>query len=70
MEQIVAVERNILGDIISLKTSNGRVISYRKAIMEIQTGMIEGVQVKENIDQEGISLAIIDTFESLPTIYN
>ncbi|KAB7672993.1 DUF3892 domain-containing protein [Bacillus sp. B1-b2] len=70
MEQIVAVERNISGDIISLKTSNGRVISYRKAIMEIQTGMIEGVQVEENIDQEGISLAIIDTFESLPTIYN
>lgn len=70
MEQIVAVERNISGDIISLKTSNERVISYRKAIMEIQTGMIEGVQVEENIDQEGISLAIIDTFESLPTIYN
>lgn len=70
METIIAVERNFSGDIISFKTSNGRVISYRKAIMEIQLGNINGVQMEENVDEEGALLAIVDTFESFPTIYN
>lgn len=42
-ETIVAVDRNHLGKIISLHTSSGRIISYQKAIQEINDGSIYDV---------------------------
>ena len=47
-EQLVAVQRNYFGDIISFQTSSGRVISYRKALQEAEEGLIDGI----NIDEE------------------
>lgn len=44
METIVALHRNHFGDIISFVTSEGRVISYQKAIVEAENGVITGVQ--------------------------
>jgi hypothetical protein len=41
-ETFVAVQKNHQGDIISLKTSAGRVLSYRKALMEVESGTISG----------------------------
>lgn len=49
MEKIIAVERNHMGDIVSFKTSNGRVISYRKALMDIETGVIGGSKLLKTI---------------------
>jgi len=70
MEKIIAVERNHLGDIISFKTSNGRVISYRKALLDIETGVINGVEVVENErKEEDLSFSIIDNFDNYPPIY-
>ncbi|MBQ6449125.1 DUF3892 domain-containing protein [Cytobacillus oceanisediminis] len=70
MEKIIAVERNHLGDIISFKTSNGRVISYRKALLDIETGVIDGVEVVENErKEEDLSFSIIDNFDNYPPIY-
>lgn len=70
MEKIIAVERNHMGDIISFKTSNGRVISYRKALMDIENCVIGGVEVTENEKQEeDLSLSIIDSFENYPPIF-
>ena len=47
MEEIVAVDRDHSGNIISFKTNTGRIISYRKAIQEIEQGKISGVMLKE-----------------------
>ncbi|CAI9394630.1 DUF3892 domain-containing protein [Niallia sp. Sow4_A1] len=70
MEKIIAVERNYMGDIISFKTSNGRVISYRKALMDIETGVIEGVEITENVqEEEDLSFSIIDSFDNYPSIF-
>lgn len=53
-EQLIAVQRNHFGEIISFQTSSGRIISYRKAIQEAEEGMIEGVAINEA--QNGISI--------------
>jgi hypothetical protein len=50
METIVALHRNHLGEIISLITSEGRVISYRKALMEVENGQIQGLHLLEEAD--------------------
>lgn len=47
METIVALHRNHMGEIINFVTSEGRVISYRKALMEVESGQIQGLQLKE-----------------------
>ncbi|HWJ76630.1 MAG TPA: DUF3892 domain-containing protein [Niallia sp.] len=70
MEQIIAVERNKMGDIINFKTSMGRIISYRKAILEIESGVIDGVEMKEVSDNETFTNMIVDNFESFPDIYS
>lgn len=46
-EKIIAVQRNCFGDIISFQTSGGRIISYRKALDEVETGLIGGVEIIE-----------------------
>ena len=50
METFVALHRNHFGEIISFVTSEGRVISYQKALMEVENGTIEGIQAQENPD--------------------
>ena len=73
MEEIVAVDRNHFGDIISFRTSSGRVISYQKALQEIQEGKIAGAEI-QNPGMEG-SLPLIKplddqiTFDHYPPIY-
>lgn len=51
-ETFVAVQKNYQGDIISLKTSAGRVLSYRKALMEVESGTISGFHVINEQDGE------------------
>lgn len=69
MEQIIAVERNHLGHIISFKTSEGRVISYRKAITEAESGIIEGITFAGNVQEGEHFTEIVDTFSDFPMIY-
>lgn len=44
-ETFVAVQKNHEGAIINFKTSTGRVLSYRKAMMEVENGTISGAYV-------------------------
>lgn len=48
MEKIIKVERNHFGEIINFQTSSGRIISYQKALNEIEAGVISGVEVQGN----------------------
>ncbi|WHX99012.1 hypothetical protein [Neobacillus sp. DY30] len=50
METVVGLHRNHFGEIISFVTSEGRVISYQKALLEAADGIIQGVQATENHD--------------------
>ncbi|KQL53759.1 hypothetical protein AN964_09765 [Heyndrickxia shackletonii] len=50
MEHIIKVQRNYQGDIISFETSEGRIISYLKALMETENGKIEGTNIEWNHD--------------------
>lgn len=70
LEKIVALHRNHFGDIISFQTSEGRIISYRKAIQEVENGLIDGLQVDSN-DEGIISLTPTSTasFDEFPQIY-
>ncbi|MFE8702146.1 DUF3892 domain-containing protein [Cytobacillus sp. FJAT-54145] len=68
-EQIVAVHRNHFGDIISFKTSSGRIISYRKAIEEVETGVISGIVVEEPEGTPYLTPATADNFDDFPTMY-
>ncbi|WP_033828669.1 DUF3892 domain-containing protein [Bacillus andreraoultii] len=52
MEEIIAVDKNYKGDIISFKTSTGRVISYLKAMEAIEQGEIVGAKIIETNDFE------------------
>ncbi|MCM3571577.1 DUF3892 domain-containing protein [Mesobacillus subterraneus] len=69
-EQLVAIHKNNAGEIISFQTSSGRIISYRKAIMEASTGTISGVNINEGVDGTN-SLVSADGsgFEQYPDIY-
>ncbi|ANB61103.1 DUF3892 domain-containing protein [Anoxybacteroides amylolyticum] len=44
-ETFVAVQKNHEGAIINFKTSTGRVLSYRKAMMEIENGLIANASI-------------------------
>jgi hypothetical protein len=68
VETIVAVERNYLGDIISFKTSNDRIISYRKALLEAEEGLLDGVRLSEAGFEDGYPYIIEDTFSEYPHI--
>ncbi|MDZ5473165.1 DUF3892 domain-containing protein [Bacillus sp. 31A1R] len=70
-EQIVAVQRNHLGDIINFKTSGGRIISYRKAIQEVEQGVLEGLNISPSIEMEIPSLIPLarENFDEFPSIY-
>lgn len=69
-EQLVAIHKNHAGEIISFQTSSGRIISYRKALQEAETGTITGVNINEGGDGS-TSLVSADgqAFELFPDIY-
>lgn len=70
VETIVALHRNHLGEIISFVTSEGRIISYRKALMETENGIIQGVQTIEDANGQ---LSLIpepdQSFEQYPDLF-
>ncbi|KAA9021839.1 DUF3892 domain-containing protein [Niallia endozanthoxylica] len=66
-EQLVAIQRNHFGDIISFQTSTGRVISYRKALQEAEEGIIDGVNIKEGHDGSSyLTPGMISSFDEYP----
>lgn len=70
LEEIAAIHRNHYGDIINFVTTNGRIISYRKALMEAESGLIGGVQTKE--DDLGNLIIIPEleqSFDHLPNLF-
>jgi hypothetical protein len=68
-EQLTGVYRNNAGDIISFLTSEGRVISYRKAMMEAEEGKLTGVNI-EAADSSEPPLSFEPTFvDQLPELY-
>ncbi|QIZ09642.1 hypothetical protein HFZ78_25625 [Priestia megaterium] len=70
MESIVALHRNSFGEIINFVTSEGRIISYRKAILEAENGLIQGVQA---IEEEHGRMSLIpesnQSFDQYPDLY-
>lgn len=69
-EQLVAIHKNHAGDIISFQTSSGRIISYRKALLEASDGYISGVNINEMVD--GSASLVSENgqgFEQFPNIY-
>lgn len=69
-EQLVAIHKNHSGEIISFQTSSGRIISYRKALLEATNGTLTGVNINEGPD--GISSIVSgdgSDFEQYPNIY-
>ncbi|MED4204136.1 DUF3892 domain-containing protein [Neobacillus mesonae] len=70
METITALHRNHFGQIISFVTSEGRVISYQKAIMEAENGVISGLQMESDITGN-ISLKPEDShsFDDYPNLF-
>lgn len=69
-EQLVAVHRNYLGEVISFQTSKGRIISYRKAIEEANIGKISGVQIEEGLDGNPYLIPdALSSFDDMPTKY-
>ncbi|WP_342432040.1 DUF3892 domain-containing protein [Neobacillus sp. FSL H8-0543] len=70
METLVALHRNHYGEIISFVTSTGRIISYQKALVEMESGLIQGVQATE--DSEGnmlLSPESEQTFDHYPDLF-
>ncbi|WP_071394456.1 DUF3892 domain-containing protein [Bacillus tuaregi] len=66
-EQLVAIQRNFLGDIISFQTSTGRVISYRKALQEAEEGIIDGVDIMEGHDGSNyLTPGMLSSFDEYP----
>lgn len=70
MESIVALHRNYFGEIINFVTSEGRIISYRKALQEAEDGLIQGVQA---IEEEHGKMSLIpesdQSFDQFPDLY-
>jgi hypothetical protein len=69
-ETFVPVPKNHHGDIISLKTSTGRVLSYRKALMEVESGAISGFRVvKERYIRSNPDGDAPNNLDHLPTFF-
>ncbi|KYD03263.1 DUF3892 domain-containing protein [Heyndrickxia sporothermodurans] len=56
MEYISKVQRNDEGEIISFQTSSGRIISYRKALLETKEGLLNGTNIDWN--QSGVETLV------------
>lgn len=70
METITGLHRNFFGEIISFVTSTGRVISYQKALLEAENGLIAGIEVKE--DKNGQSFLTPESanhFNDFPNLF-
>lgn len=69
-EEITAVYRNHFGEIISFHTSRGRIISYQKAILDVQDEKIGGVNIVEaNDGSVSLTSHDYDDFNQLPSYY-
>ncbi|CAH2715562.1 hypothetical protein BACCIP111895_02746 [Neobacillus rhizosphaerae] len=70
METIAAVHRNHFGEIISFVTSGGRIISYRKALMDTENGLIQGIQAVQDMNGT-ISLIpeAAQSFDHYPSVF-
>lgn len=69
-EQLTAVYRNNNEEIISFQTSGGRIISYRKALLEAKEGLIEGIQIYENEDGSMyLNPSFASSFDDFPSFY-
>ncbi|MDQ0213619.1 hypothetical protein J2S13_000013 [Oikeobacillus pervagus] len=52
MEYITAIQQNQEGKIINVQTSTGRIISFQKAILETEEGILSGAAIRWNRDGE------------------
>jgi hypothetical protein len=73
-ETFVAVQKNHEGNIINFKTSSGRVLSYRKALMEVENGVIAGVNIFTGKDGEpyirgNADEDVSNNLDNLPTFF-
>jgi hypothetical protein len=70
METLVGLHRNHFGEIISFVTSEGRIISYRKALMEAESGLLQGVLTSEGSDGQIIlSPETDESFDQFPNLF-
>jgi hypothetical protein len=70
VESIAALHRNHNGEIINFVTTNGRVISYRKALQEAESGIIDGVQtIKDEYGNLTLLPELEQSFDHLPTLF-
>ncbi|WP_066256970.1 DUF3892 domain-containing protein [Neobacillus drentensis] len=70
MESIVALHRNYFGEIINFVTSEGRIISYRKAIQEAENGLIQGIlAVEEGHGKMSLIPESDQSFDQYPDLY-
>ncbi|WHY75802.1 DUF3892 domain-containing protein [Neobacillus sp. WH10] len=70
METIDAVHRNHFGEIISFVTSEGRIISYRKALREVENGLIHGVLTTPDTDGKMALIPAADqSFDHFPNLF-
>jgi len=70
VEKLVALHRNHFGDIISFVTSEGRIISYRKALLEVESGLIQGAL--SNVDIDGHRYLLPEqeqSFDQYPNLF-
>ena len=70
LEKFISIHRNHSGDIINFVTSADRVISYRKALMDVENGLIEGIKKVE--DANGNPYLLPDnnvSFDDLPNTF-
>ncbi|MGE6260296.1 DUF3892 domain-containing protein [Heyndrickxia sporothermodurans] len=72
MEFITKVQRNDMGEIISFQTSNGRIISYQKAIVETKNRILNGVHI--DLNEKGNESLVNENrddlyFSTYPTIF-
>lgn len=66
----MALHRNHSGEIISFQTSTGRIISYRKAIQEVENGLIDGVEIDLDLNGDMFLLPKTEaSFDDFPQIY-
>jgi hypothetical protein len=70
VETLVALHRNHFGEIISFVTSTGRIISYRKAIVEMESGFLQGVRATEDTDGSMHLVPELEqTFDQYPNLF-
>ncbi|WP_223593365.1 DUF3892 domain-containing protein [Neobacillus bataviensis] len=70
METIVALHRNHFGEIISFVTSEGRIISYRKALIEAESGEIDGISSVQGADGTlSLTTESTQSFDDYPNLF-